>query len=397
MHYRMKHCKQTDAPMVSKPSYACDPCMSEPLPHKAYASDHRVTEMNSRTWNAFCKHVNEDIANKDNDGDSMISDKHSADSIDDARKRERTLYLLRFIAAGACDEAYATIMENASDLIIGAIREVQRAYIAGDLKYLTQAESLVLSRYRKYIEQSAECKSVEQCQEVLLKPPRNSQSSIPRSFEYVPLLLALAVDRDGLETHIANADTACFIGDEDESSSVDDDTEQSSQSDEKDEVDAQEGSDEEVETESVEEDEEGDDEDTEAESGEDEEGDEDTEAESGEDEGEEGDDEDAEAESEEVDDEAEADEESQADEDERHTTKSRKRRHSEESEDSEDSEPDESSGDESEDSGDSESDESGEDEDEESEEGKDVEQPVAEPDAKRKRWTNYMATGVLEH
>jgi hypothetical protein len=378
MHYRVKHCKPTselthaDVPVTSKPLYVRDHepvlehVLSESLPHKAHAPDDNVRDACLRACDRYYQHVHNVLSNQDNG--VMVEHSNTVDGADNIRKRQRTLRLLQYLASGASDKAYAMIIRtmDANDQLIRTIREIQRAYILGDIADLTPAESLMLSRYRTSIERSVDGISMEQYREVLLKPHR----CMPKSVHYVPVLLALALDRDGLEPYIDKAD--------------DNSMEQSSKSDEdieEDEPDSPEDSDEETETESGEdEDEEGTDKDTETESGEDEaeEGtDKDTETESGEDEAEEGtdedidtesgedeesDDEDAEAESEE--DEAEEEGESDGDtesseegEDERNTTKNRKRRHSEESED--------------EDSDDAESNETEEDEDAEPEEGDD--------------------------
>jgi hypothetical protein len=96
-------------------------------------------------------------------------------------------------------------------------------------------EPLALGRYREFIEGFAYANSLEGTRKALLKP-RNPRGHVPRSIEYLPMLLTLALAWDGLETHIGDAEesdvTSFTSGDfEDSRESSNDDSQHSSSSD----------------------------------------------------------------------------------------------------------------------------------------------------------------------
>jgi hypothetical protein len=207
MHYRMKHCKsvnnaaKTDNALASKPLSVRT---KTPAPPKL--GREVCTTKCSQLWQRYLDNVN--TKNHDGDGEPSLSLTNSADDADNDRLRDRTIHMLHYLASGPSDEAYASIIANANDQIIKTIAEIGRAYMRGDLDDLSQAESLVLSRFKDSIDKFAYYRTAELGRYELLKPRPKQQRPIPESAEYVPMLLALALDRGGVETYADNANAS---------------------------------------------------------------------------------------------------------------------------------------------------------------------------------------------
>ena len=72
---------------------------------------------------------------------------------------------------------------------------------------LSPVESLALGRYRESmrIDSQTTLTRWNDTRKALLKP-RKATKTVPESAEYVPMLLTLALARDGLETYVDDAD-----------------------------------------------------------------------------------------------------------------------------------------------------------------------------------------------
>jgi hypothetical protein len=217
MHYRMKHCKTMNGP--TRPDY--------PLATKPLSDEHaNATKHTTRPdYPTTSKPLSDEHVNATKYIDPIVLDssvlEHLRENVSKAndRERDRTFHMLRYLASEPSDEAYAAIIAVANGHIIRTIAEVGRAYMRDDLEDLSQAESLVLARHRESIDKFAYALTTRDMRNALLEPHANSDGSVPESAEYVPMLLALAVARGELETHIDHADASIAGDDEPDGSS----------------------------------------------------------------------------------------------------------------------------------------------------------------------------------
>ena len=211
MHFRTQHCKPSDGSRQS------DAIVDKPLSEKPKASAPRVTERCS----IACQNRMNGIPDYASDAEDMHS--NGSESATNLRRRRRTLLMLRYLADAPSDEAYASIIANANGQIIRTIRSLAHAYVYGTMSDLSPVESLALGRYRESMMDrlTGYGQSMEDTRNALLKPRRKPRKPIPESTEYVPMLLALALARDELETHVDNADAASTDEEEDGSDDSD--------------------------------------------------------------------------------------------------------------------------------------------------------------------------------
>jgi hypothetical protein len=203
MHYRMKHCKAGDNSRQIDPSTSklvCDKsrAIAPPTPVRE-----KCTDRCSRAWQDFtdsCNENNNSAVESSDASDTCSSSSVASDS--KLRRRYRTLNMLRYLAAGPADGAYAAIIENADDQIIRAIRDVGRVFIRGTFGHLSTVESLALGRYKESIKAFAGDASSTECTRRKLLKPRKARGRVPWSVEFVPMLLTLALARGGLETYV---------------------------------------------------------------------------------------------------------------------------------------------------------------------------------------------------
>jgi hypothetical protein len=201
VHYRMKHCKPTDGsrqinPLVSKP--LCD----RPRAFAPPMSERDVrTDRCSQVWERHIENINKQ------DGDAF--DAHSDGSAANdskLRQRYRTMNMLRYLAVEPSGLAYAAIIEAAHDQIIRGVTGFGRAFIQGSLGDHSPVESLALGRYKKSIEAfSYSASSTERARKTWFKR-RKAGGCAPVSVVNVPMLLALALTRGGLETYVDDDD-----------------------------------------------------------------------------------------------------------------------------------------------------------------------------------------------
>jgi hypothetical protein len=216
MHFRTQHCNPTDN------SRWINPLAGKPLCDKARAFAPQASDRDVCT--DVCPQVlQRHLSSKVEDGyTSDVRCGSSASTDFDSRRRCRAVHMLYYLAAEPDDEAYATIIELADELIISVIRAIAREYNEGSMGCLSSLESLALSRYRKSIDKLADyANSMKRTRETLLKPHKRRRH-VPESVEYVPMLLTLALTKRGL---------AKYVDDFDESIDLDDDSEESENGD----------------------------------------------------------------------------------------------------------------------------------------------------------------------
>jgi hypothetical protein len=117
--------------------------------------------------------------------------------------------MLRYLAAGPSDGAYAVIIQAADNQMVRAIRDAGCAFIQSFFGELSPVESLAPSRYRKSIEAYGDYANSMECTRKALRRHRKARRCVSRSARYVPMLLALALATDGLNMYHDDAEKRC--------------------------------------------------------------------------------------------------------------------------------------------------------------------------------------------